>query len=106
MISQKLNADALPVRHDLDEQKFYASVKGDNAVLEYDLEADGDVICLQRTHIPEALKVTDLHINLTEAAVQYARDTNKRLRIVAPYIKPLLEGNLAYDDVLVDEHKA
>ncbi|GGB06932.1 N-acetyltransferase [Macrococcus hajekii] len=86
------------------DQMFYLgdSESKPDAMMTYVSNGD-DKIVIDHTEVSEELQGQGKGKELVEAAVQYARDNNKKIVPVCTYAKKVLEENKDYQDVLAAE---
>ncbi len=86
------------------DKMFYLGDSPDkpDAMMTYVPNGD-DKIVIDHTEVNEALRGQGIGQQLVAAAVEYARDTHKKIVPVCPYAKKILEENKEYQDVLAAE---
>ena len=78
------------IRHDEQDQTFYALVEGDEAELAYSLPEKG-IIDFQHTYVPDELRGKGVGEELVKAGFTYAKENNLKViatcRFVSSYVK-------------------
>lgn len=86
------------------DKMFYLGDSQDkpDAMMTYVPNGD-DKIVIDHTEVNEALRGQGVGQQLVAAAVEYARETHKKIVPVCSYAKKILEENKDYQDVLAAE---
>ena len=80
--------------------RFFARIEGEEAEIVY--ERRGDVLDVQHTYTPPALRGRDIAAQLTQTAFIYARENNLRILPTCPYTAAWLTRHPEFRPELVD----
>ncbi len=80
--------------------RFEMDTEGDKAVLCY-MKQDG-VLQLTHTEVPEAFRGRGYARQLTQFALEYARQQGLMVRPVCPYVRQFLDKNPGYEDLVLE----
>jgi predicted GNAT family acetyltransferase len=87
---------SLDVKNDEKAKKFYATVDGHEAVIEY--EKTGDVYNLLHTFVPEELRGHGIADQLANGALEEIRRQGARFLPTCPYIQSFLKHHPEYQE--------
>jgi hypothetical protein len=77
------------VKHNQEEQLFYADINGERAELAYELPQE-NVIDFTHTYVPEGARGEGIAEQLAKTAVAYADDNNYRIIPSCRFVKQYL----------------
>ncbi len=97
-----MSAPSVRVQHRPADHRFVADVDGGEAVLVYELCADG-TLDLEHTIVPEEARGEGVADALVRAAVAYARREDVRLVPTCPYVEAWRLRHPKERDVFVDD---
>jgi len=80
------------------EHRFEAEVNGELAVAQYRLE--GNKLVLTHTEVPPALRGQGIAQALAKAALQSAREKNRRVEPVCPFMSAYIKRHPEYQDLV------
>lgn len=89
------------VIHDSEEKRFYKRVDGKEAELSYIVESE-DVLNYKSTYTPHELRGKGLAGEITQAALKYALDHNKKVNPGCPYVREYIARHPEFEILLVD----
>lgn len=87
---------SLEVHNDEKQRKFYATVDGQEAVIEY--ARMGDVYNLMHTHVPEELRGHHIGEDLVRGALEQIRQQGARFMPTCPFVRAFLERHPEYQE--------
>jgi predicted GNAT family acetyltransferase len=85
---------SLEVHNDETARKFYVTVDGQEAVIEY--VKTGDVYDLQHTFVPEEMRGEGVAEQLVQGALDQIRSQRAKFRPTCPYIQSFLKRHPQY----------
>jgi predicted GNAT family acetyltransferase len=85
---------SLEVHNDEAAKKFYVTVDGQEAVIEY--VKTGDVYDLQHTFVPEEMRGEGVAEKLVQGALEQIQSQGARFTPTCPYIQSFLKRNPQY----------
>lgn len=88
----------LDVRQDREQRKFYASVEGREAKIEYE-EGPDRTLDLLHTFVPEELRGRGIASDLVRQTLDRVRREGGRIVASCPYIQAFLEKHPEYQDL-------
>jgi len=80
--------------------RFEMDTEGDKAVLRY-MKRDG-VLQLTHTEVPEAFRGRGYARQLTQFALESARQEGLKVRPVCPYVRQFLDKNPGYEEMVAE----
>lgn len=87
------------IKHDEKDKKFYINKDGKEANLKYKMD-DETTIDLKSTFVPEEFRGEGLAGEITEYALNFARQKNYDVIATCPYVKSYIEKNEEYQDLV------
>lgn len=87
---------SLQVQNDEKARKFYATVDGQEAVIEY-AHMEGDIYNLAHTFVPEEMRGQGVAEQLVRGALDQIRDKGARFLPSCPYVQTFLKRNPEYE---------
>ena len=72
------------IQHDPEAEKFFITLDGDEAILEYHL--DGNVMDFYHTYVPNSVRGKGIAEKIVTAGFEYARAKNLKVMPSCPYI--------------------
>ena len=91
------------IQHDKKNGKFSIELEGENAELKYRKLNDDTVLDMYSTYVPEPHRGQGLAGKLAQSALDYALESDYRVKPSCPYIANFIEKNPAYESLLVKE---
>ncbi len=87
---------SLEVRNDESARKFYVTVDGHEAVIEY--VKTGDVYDLQHTFVPEELRGEGVAEQLVQGTLDQIKSQGATFKPTCPYIQSFLKRHPGYQE--------
>jgi predicted GNAT family acetyltransferase len=88
----------MKVEHEEQRNRFVINLDGEDATLNYQLI--GDVMNIMYTAVPEASEGEGVGSDLVRAAMDWARESGKRVETSCRFARTWLERHTEYQDVL------
>jgi uncharacterized protein len=92
-------APSAGIRHEPDAQRFVLELAGGTGLIRY-RELSGNVLDLEHTFVPPALRGGGVASQLTEHALRYARDHGYRVIASCPFVAAFIERHPQHRDLL------
>lgn len=80
------------VEHLSNQHEFVYKIGNDKAYLDYQFDKDG-VMDMQHTIVPQAFQGQGVGKLLAQAAFDYAKENNLKMRLTCPFLKNYLDKN-------------
>ncbi len=87
------------VQHNPEKRRFFVEVEGKEAELTYQDMGD-DVLNYSSTFTPPELRGKGLAGQVTKAALEYAKDNNKKVTPGCPYVATYIERHPEYKSLI------
>jgi uncharacterized protein len=88
------------IAHDEERRRFAADLEQGEAVVDYRLLDDG-TLDLRRTFVTESLRSEGLAGKVVRAALDWARENDRKIIATCPYVSRFLERHPEYADLSV-----
>ncbi|KTD69844.1 glutaredoxin [Legionella santicrucis] len=92
----------LNIRHDKKNQKFYVKKNNEESNLKYK-KLDEQTLDYYATYVPENLRNQGIADNITDYALQYAKDENYQVFPSCPYVKSYIEKHPKYQSLVKEK---
>ena len=89
----------MEVKHEKSNKRFVAKIDNNEAELSYRILDDG-TLDYHRTYVPENLRGQGIAQKVTEEALNFAKDQNKKVKPSCPFVEKYIEKNQHYQDLL------
>ena len=90
----------MEIKHDSQDQKFFAQVDGKEALLRY--RKQGEVLDFFHTFVPSELRGHNLAEQVVQAGFEYAKANNLKVIPSCPYVgKAFLKRHPEYSNLVV-----
>lgn len=89
----------LEIKHDKENQKFYAIIDGKEATAAY-LKVKDNVLNFYHTFVPPELRRQGIAGKLVEFGLNYARENNLKIIPSCPYVDNFIKNNKRFQDLL------
>jgi len=89
----------LEIKHDKDNQRFFALVEGREAYLQY-LKIDLTTLDYYKTYVPYELRGKGIAGKIVESALNYARENNLKIVPTCSYVETFIERHPVYNDLV------
>lgn len=90
-----------PVNNNEEQQQFEIHVDGDIAVIEYRVHED--YIAFMHTEVPEQFEGRGIASQLAEHALEWARESGKKIKVYCSFVKTYLERHQEYNDLVINK---
>ncbi len=87
------------VKHDESNHRFYADVSGKTAELKYK-KADEKALDYYSTYVPPSLRNQGIAGQITQQALDYARENDFEIIPSCPYVKEYIDRHSEYADLI------
>ena len=89
----------LKIEHDKKNQRFFVKKNDDVSELKYKV-LDDNTLDYYTTYVPENLRHQGIAAQITEEALQYARDNDYQVVASCPYVKSYIIEHPQYQSLL------
>lgn len=89
----------MEIKHDKDNQRFFALVEGREAYLQY-LKIDLTTLDYYKTYVPYELRGKGIAGKIVESALNYARENNLKIVPTCSYVETFIERHPVYNDLV------
>lgn len=101
-MSQRIDVDALNIRHDSSTGRFYVQVLAtSDAEVNYQLKTEGNpnVMVFTSTYIPDHLRSVGLADEMALTAMRFADTNNFKVKAKCPFISGYLNRNPQFESL-------
>lgn len=91
----------MEVNHDQQKRRFFVEVEGKEAELTYSVESD-NVLNFGSTFTPPELRGQGLANKVTKAALEFAKENNKKVKPSCSYVRSYVERHAEYQDLVAN----
>lgn len=88
-----------PVINNLAQQQFEVHAEGETAVLQYRFHEN--LIWLMHTEVPKTLEGKGIASVLARYGLEWARDNNKKVKVLCPFVAIYLKRHPEYNFLVV-----
>ena len=97
------NLDQVPIRNSPDKNRFEAPLNGAVAIAEY--MDRGKMIVFTHTEVPEGYEGKGIGGKLVKFALDYAREHEKQVMPLCPYVAAYLKRHPEYQDLVLPGYR-
>lgn len=91
----------LEIKHDAENQKFFAIIEGKEAYLEY-IISDLNIINMIKTYVPPELRGKGIAEKIVNAAFLFAKEKKYKVIPSCSYINTYIKRNPEFENLIIE----
>jgi predicted GNAT family acetyltransferase len=88
----------MQVKHDIENQKFYLVVEGQESHLEYN--KTGNVLNFYHTYVPDELRGRGIAAEIVKAGLSFAKKNDLKIVPTCSYVASYIQRHKEYNDLI------